>query len=122
MTSTRTGTGRHESEYLFHAASDLGRAQMRHLEKLLDESTTALLSKAGPHPGSRCLEVGAGGGSIARWMAQSAGAEGEVAAVDLDTDHLASTPGVQVHQHDITDGIPVDGEFDLIHARLVMLH
>lgn len=122
MTSTRTGTGRHESEHLFHTASDLGRAQMRHLEDLLDESTTALLSATDPQPGSRCLEVGAGGGSIARWMAERAGPAGEVVAVDLDTDHLVIAPGVQIHQHDITEGPPVEGEFDLIHARLVMLH
>lgn len=43
-------------------------------------------------------------------------------SVDLDTTHLTDLPGVEVHRHDINDGLPVDGPFDLIHARLVLMH
>lgn len=101
------------------STADLGHAQMRYAEALLDGPTTELLWTTRPQPGWRCLEVGAGGGSIARWMAHRTG--GEVDAVDLDTDHLEHIPGVTVHRHDINDGLPVAGPYDLIHARLVLL-
>ena len=42
-------------------------------------------------------------------------------AIDLDVDHLASSPGVEAFQHDIRDGVPT-GPFDLIHARFVLVH
>lgn len=123
MIRTTAGTAEPPGrEYLFRTASDLGHAQMRYLEALLDGPTTDLLSTTRPRPGWRCLEVGAGGGSVARWMAQRTAPGGEVVAVDLTTERLGGIPGVTAHQHDITEGLPVDGPFDLIHARLVMLH
>lgn len=118
----RTTADTHERDYLFSSATDLGYAQLRYIEALLDGPTTELLWTTRPQPGWRCLEIGAGGGSIARWMAQRSAPGGDVTAVDLDTDHLEHLPGVTAHRHDINDGLPVEGTFDLIHARLVLLH
>lgn len=103
------------------AASDLDYAQMRYVEALLDGPSTELLWTTRPQPGWRCLEIGAGGGSIARWLEQRTSPGGEVHAVDLDTDLLERIPGVTAHRHDINDGLPVEGPFDLVHARLVLL-
>lgn len=111
-----------EKDYIFDTSSDLGRHHMDCLENVLDGPTTRLLEAIGVRPGQRCLDLGAGGGSITRWLAERTGPTGKVVAVDIATDHLVEAPGIEVHRHDIVDGLPVDGPFDLIHARLVLVH
>jgi SAM-dependent methyltransferase len=54
------------------------------ISELYDPTTIAHLSRRGVAPGWRCLEVGAGGGSIARWMADRVGPTGYVLATDID--------------------------------------
>ena len=74
--------------------------------------------------GWRCLEVGAGGGSIARWLAQRVGPRGHVLATDVDTRFLEALagPNLVVRRHDVTaDPLPA-ATFDLAHARLVLGH
>ncbi len=64
---------------------------------------------------SRCLEVGAGKGVMARWMAERAG---HVLAVDIET-KLDTGPNLEVRKLDLTsDSIP-EG-WDVIHARQVL--
>lgn len=109
-------------EYLFDTGSDLGRRQVDHLENLVDRPTKLFLGDTDIQPGQRCLELGAGGGSIARWMAERTGPGGEVVAVDLKVDYLDPHPGVEIRCHDVNDGLPADGGFDVIHARLLLLH
>ncbi|HEX6359147.1 methyltransferase domain-containing protein [Actinophytocola sp.] len=92
------------------------------LQQLFDGDSEKLLERAGLAPGWRCLEVGAGAGSVARILADRAGAT-NVTATDLDTTLLAplAESGVRVLRHDVTtDEAP--GEFDLIHTRLVLEH
>lgn len=107
------------TEYLFDTGSDLGRDHMTYLAQMLDETTVACLEATGIGRGQRCLDIGAGGGSITRWLARRTGS---VVAVDIDVAHLEAGDGVVVHQHDLNDGLPDDGPFDLIHARLTLLH
>ncbi|WP_158891634.1 class I SAM-dependent methyltransferase [Amycolatopsis anabasis] len=109
-------------QYLLDTGSELGREQMDHLERLLDGTTTACLDEIGIEPGRRCLDLGAGGGSITRWLAERTGPGGTVVSVDLDTGYLVPGPGIEVHRHDINDGLPVDGPFHLIHTRLLLMH
>lgn len=107
--------------YMFNTASDHGGTQVQCLEEIYDDPTTELLGGTGMRPGWRGLELGAGGGSIARWMADRI-TPGEVIAVDIDTARLEVGPDVRVIEHDIHDGLPVDGTFDIIHARLLLMH
>src|SRR4051794_10473389 len=92
------------------------------LEALLDDGTIGHLAARGPQPGWRCLEVGAGGGSIANWMARTVAPGGRVLATDLDVTVLREqvADGVEVAAHDITTDPLPDGSFDLIHARLLL--
>ncbi|MGH3773082.1 MAG: class I SAM-dependent methyltransferase [Pseudonocardiaceae bacterium] len=72
--------------------------------------------------GWSCLEVGAGIGSIARWLAQRVGRTGRVVATDLDTRFFEDAAGanLDVWRHDITrDSLPVT-EFDLVHVRWLL--
>jgi SAM-dependent methyltransferase len=94
----------------------------RHLAGILDEFTFARLSTVGDLAGRRCLEVGAGGGSVARWLAGRVGPTGRVLATDLKTLHLPTDQGYEVERNDLTlDPVPA-GPWDLIHARLVLMH
>jgi SAM-dependent methyltransferase len=99
------------------------RERLRALAGMLDPATTGHLAELGVGQGWRCLEVGAGEGSIARWLSARVG-PGSVVATDLDTRFLDVPAGgnVEVLRHDITAD-PHPGEpFDLIHARYVLMH
>ena len=92
------------------------------IEATWDAGTRALLESLGVGPGGRCLEAGAGGGSIAAWMAERVGPDGSVLATDIDTTHLEPLANdvLEVRRHDLVhDELPA-GSFDLAHARSVV--
>jgi SAM-dependent methyltransferase len=91
------------------------------LAELFDPSTFRRMDALGLSPGWRVWEVGAGGHRVPSWIAGRTG--GSVLATDIDTSWLdADSPAVEVRRHDIgTDPAP-DGLFDLVHARLVLVH
>ncbi|HEY2158132.1 MAG TPA: methyltransferase domain-containing protein [Isosphaeraceae bacterium] len=86
--------------------------------------TTRRLDGLGIGVGWRCLEVGAGEGGIARWMADRVGPSGRVVAADIDTRFLDRTGPTQleVRRLDITVDDPEPAAFDLIHCRMVLQH
>lgn len=47
---------------------------------------------------------------------------GRVLAIGIDPSRLTEGPGLEVRRHDINDGAPAGEAFDLIHARLVLMH
>ena len=93
------------------------------LEHLFDPGSRRLRELV--KPGWRCLEVGAGRGSMATWLAERVGPSGHVVAIDIDVGYLAQrdVPNLVVRQHDILDD-PVDdldpGSFDLVCSRLTL--
>lgn len=106
-----------------HAGGDESR-RLQLLEERLDPTTVRRIERLGLASGARCLEVGAGRGSIARWLCGHVGPLGRVTATDLETDFLAelSLPNLEVLRHDVrTDDFP-ERAFDLIHARTVLMH
>ncbi|WP_374999622.1 class I SAM-dependent methyltransferase [Aeromicrobium sp. CTD01-1L150] len=110
------------SEYVLDSATDLGRQQLGHLERLLDEQTTSFIGAVAARPGHHCLDVGSGGGAVARWMAGRVAPTGSVVAVDVEDTHLDVPEDVTVYRHDINDGLPVAGPFDVVHTRLLLMH
>jgi SAM-dependent methyltransferase len=78
-------------------------------------------------PGWRCLELGAGRGSMAGWLAEQVGPDGHVVAIDIDTRYLQrlDLPNLEVVEHNVLDD-PLEvlgpGSFDLICARFVLFH
>src|SRR5882757_5417548 len=94
------------------------------LAAMYDPVTIRHLENLGVSPGWRCLEVGGGGGSIAAWLAARVGPTGHVLATDLDPRFLdeSKAPNLEVRRHNIvTESLP-EATFDLIHARLVLIH
>jgi SAM-dependent methyltransferase len=73
-------------------------------------------------PGWRCLEVGAGRGSMAVWLAKQVGESGYVVATDIDLTYLKrlDVPNLEVRQHNILDdSLDALGvrSFDLVCSR-----
>jgi hypothetical protein len=54
------------------------------LDQAFDAVSIGHLQRLGVGTGARCLEIGAGSGSIARWLAGQVGPAGQVVATDLD--------------------------------------
>ncbi|MCX5425760.1 trans-aconitate 2-methyltransferase [Streptomyces sp. NBC_00078] len=89
-----------------------------------DDITVARLRALGVGPGWRCLDVGAGTGTVARRLLEEAGVT-SVLAVDRDVRFLAerAVPGLDVTEADITaPGFVTGRRFRLVHARFVLMH
>lgn len=94
------------------------------LERQLDPVSRAAIGQLGLTAGWRCWEAGAGGGSMARWLAGQVTGSGSVLATDIDISGLPDPhpANLSVARHDLErEEMPADG-FDLIHARLVLEH
>jgi SAM-dependent methyltransferase len=100
-------------------------ARLEAVEELLDPGSKRLLAEAGMGPGTRFLEVGAGGGSIASWASELVGPSGRVVATDVDVRFLAplrQAENIEVREHDVVHDALEEGSFDVVHARLVLEH
>lgn len=119
---TTAVSGETDQRYLLDNAAHQTSGRFSGLETSLDANTKARLSALGITAGWRCLEVGAGSGSIARWMAERVGAHGHVLATDIDTRWIQGNgpSQLEVQSHDVVADPLAQGEFDLIHARLVL--
>lgn len=113
-----------ESPYLMSNTHPETAARFDGLEQTFDPVSIGHLTRVGVNPGARCLEIGTGGGSIARWLAARVGPEGQVMAVDLDTRWFQhdGSPQLEVRQLDVMTGPIPEGPWDLIHERLVLQH
>ncbi|AYV32641.1 hypothetical protein EES41_38405 (plasmid) [Streptomyces sp. ADI95-16] len=120
----RPGAGRY-GEALFRPEQPGEGDRIDHAALVYDPFTRQRLRSLGVGPGWRCLEAGAGTGTIARWLAEEAGAD-EVVALDRDTSRLEplAGPRLRVRAADLTRiaDEPDLGTFDLVHARFVLMH
>ncbi|OLB64374.1 MAG: hypothetical protein AUI10_11430 [Actinobacteria bacterium 13_2_20CM_2_72_6] len=91
------------------------------LAALLDPFTRDRIAALLDVYGNRVLELGAGGGSIARDLAYNVGPTGQVFAVDIKPRLAFAHPRMSVVQADATtDRLPTN--VDLVHARLTLAH
>jgi Methyltransferase domain len=97
--------------------------RLRLLEAWGDPDTHTVLRTVGLRPTWRCLEIGAGAGSVARWLSGQC-ADGSVVAVDTDTRYCGPPDRDNLSWR--TDDIrAIDfpaGSFDLVHSRLTFCH
>jgi len=85
--------------------------------------TRGHVDRLGIGAGWRCWEVGAGGPGIPAALAAAVGPTGYVLATDIDPSWLTAGDGYEVRRHDVAaDPPPEPGTFDLVHARLVLIH
>ncbi len=108
--------------YTFDNDDPVAAERLKLLSAVLDEFTISRLSSLGDLAGRRCLELGAGNGSIAGWLADQAGPSGRVLVTDINTRHIPPDRRYAVVRHDLTSDPLPDGPWDVIHARLVLRH
>lgn len=93
------------------------------LEASRDPGTIERLERIGVGSGWRCLEVGAGRGSIAHWLADRVGPTGSVVAADIDPRFLTGMPAnVHVRLLDVRADQLEAGAYDLVHCRALLMH
>lgn len=115
--------GTQSVDYAFSNSAPQADQHLSSLEEYLDPVTVACLRELVPAgSGMRCLELGPGRGSMTHWLVDRVGPAGRVVAIDRDPSQLASAANLEIVRHDLQQGLPVAGRFDLVHARLVMLH
>ncbi len=122
MSTALEGTAPRSARYVFDNDNVHARDQHRCLADMLDPMTTARLDHLGVGDGWNCLEIGAGGGSVAGWLARRVAPSGRVLATDIKPGHIRPAPCLHVKRHDVVHDRLPEGAFDLIHARLVLLH
>jgi SAM-dependent methyltransferase len=121
MTTTTSTTA---ETYTLDNGWEQARRRLRLLEQCYDASTTRRLAAIGVSSGWRCLELGAGGGSVAAFLARQVGPQGTVTAVDIDTRFVAEiqAENLEVVETDVAAaGLPRD-TFDLVHCRALLMH
>lgn len=107
-------------------------ATRRHYETLaalFDATTFRHIDRLGIDAGWHCWEVGTGGPSVPRWLSGRVGPTGRVLATDIDVSSLPDTADspvperpYEVRRHDVAAEPPPPEGFDLVHARLVLVH
>lgn len=113
-----------DSAYLLENAGTEAAARFAALSAIFDPGTIRHLEERGVGRGWHCLEVGGGGGSIATWLAERVGPTGHVLVTDIDPRFLETLklPNLEVRCHNIAADPMPEAAFDLVHARLVLLH
>jgi ubiquinone/menaquinone biosynthesis C-methylase UbiE len=114
-----------EHQYVLSQAADAPeRERLSLLEQTADPLSQRRLAALGIQLGWHCLEVGAGHGSIARWLAAQVGPQGRVVATDINPRFLTEMqlPNVEVRQHDIRSDSLEPDTYNLAHCRSVLMH
>ena len=104
-------------------SSEAGR-RFDSLAELFNPVTIRHFDALGIAAGWHCWEVGVGGPSVPEWLSSRVGPSGHVLATDIDVTWTHSLDGgnVEVRQHDVASDEGPPGVFDLVHARLVLIH
>ena len=114
------------SGYVYDQAWKRERTRLQGIETMFDAISREHLLAVGIAPGWRCLEVGGGAGSVARWMASAVAPSGSVVATDIDPRHITDGAprggALEVRKHDIVSDPLEHGMYDLVHARMVLEH
>ena len=111
-----------EEEYLLDNQQAEAGQRFDALAELFNPSTFRHFATVGLGLGWRVWEVGAGGQTVPTWLAEQVGPQGRVLATDIDTSWMRPTSGFEIRRHDVGVDPAPDGPFDLVHARLLLVH
>jgi SAM-dependent methyltransferase len=113
-----------ETFYTFENSGTQAATRFSALVDIFDPGTIRHLTEIGVGSGWHCMEIGAGGGSIATWLCDRVGGNGQVLATDIDTRFLEALnrSNLEVSRHDIASDPLPQARFDLVHFRLVLGH
>jgi SAM-dependent methyltransferase len=119
------GKGLSEHRYLHSVEQD--EVELKRLgiqAEIIDPISVHRLETVGIVEGWKCLEVGAGAGSIARWLSTRVGPSGKVVATDIDLRFLRrlSASNLEIRQHNILEDVLEKDHYDLVHCRCLLMH
>jgi ubiquinone/menaquinone biosynthesis C-methylase UbiE len=98
------------------------RERLSLIEQTWDPVTIRNLEMLGVSSGWKCLDVGAGYGSITSWLAERVGSNGKIVATDIRAElHHKVSETVEVRQHDILKDDLEKDYYDLVHCRSPIL-
>jgi SAM-dependent methyltransferase len=130
VTSVQADTAEATPYALGHTAAEYDR--LRRQAQLWEGATERLLDRVRLSVGARCLDAGCGPGETMRQLAQRVGPGGRVVGIDVDEtlgglalDRLHGDGHQQCSfvAHNLSDDGPIpEGPFDLVYARLLLLH
>jgi ubiquinone/menaquinone biosynthesis C-methylase UbiE len=114
------------SEHRYIASDEKDQVEvnrLRTLEGIFDRSTKRHLETIGVSEGWKCLEIGAGTGSVAQWLSTRIGSAGKIVATEINTRflRLLSAPNIEIRQHDITRDDLETGQYDLVYCRTLLM-
>jgi 2-polyprenyl-3-methyl-5-hydroxy-6-metoxy-1,4-benzoquinol methylase len=98
--------------------------RLRLMSGLLDPSSRFHLQRIGVAKGWRCLEIGAGNGSVSEWLAEQVGPSGHVLATDLRPDLMQGIArgNLDVRAFDVVNDESPGAPFDLVAIRALLHH
>jgi ubiquinone/menaquinone biosynthesis C-methylase UbiE len=110
--------------YALDSAWHAERDRLDSLTRLYDAGTLEVIHRLGVAGGWNCLDVGAGTGSLAQRLVDLVAPTGHVTALDIDTRFLDPLQSEQLsaERSDVTREPLPEGQFDLVHARLLLEH
>jgi SAM-dependent methyltransferase len=114
-----------EEQYILaQSPEEIEEQRLGILESIGDSVTIRRMKELGVCPGWRCLEVGAGRGSIARWLAKHVGSTGHVVATDIDLRFLERirASNLEVVRHNVCEEDFEPSAYDLVHCRALLMH
>ncbi|MGH3613354.1 MAG: class I SAM-dependent methyltransferase [Pseudonocardia sp.] len=100
------------------------RLRLETVAALTDPATIRYLTEIGVSEGWVCAEVGAGAGSIARWLSNRVGHFGQVHAIDIEPAYMGdlAAPNLEIRKQDITKTPLAENTYDLIHCKILLMH
>jgi SAM-dependent methyltransferase len=114
-----------EERYIYSAEKDDVELERLGLQaSAIDPVTIRHLMTIGVTEGWKCLEVGAGTGTIGQWLSRRVGSTGSVVATDIDLRFLERlrAPNLEVRRHDILNDDLEQDAYDLVHCRKLLEH
>lgn len=123
MVVDQSGPSDRYSTGMLSKDSPTERERLEAIQRNVDSHTVAILDGLPITSSWNCLELGAGAGSIAYWLANRC-PDGRVVAVDIDTRYLDATraSNLEIQQVDVTAQGYAPAGFDLVHARYLFCH
>ena len=118
-------TEQYNDRYIMsHNPDDAESSRLALLEASFDPNSRQQLLALGVRAGWRCLEIGSGRGSMARWLADQVGPTGHMVAVDINPRFLdaIAAPNIEIRQTNIVTDELETGAFDLVFCRAVLEH
>ncbi|UCC16288.1 MAG: class I SAM-dependent methyltransferase [Dehalococcoidales bacterium] len=113
-----------EDKYLSSEMSvDADRERLSPLEQTYDPASIRHLEMLGVTSGWKCLDVGAGFGSITTWLSERVAPDGKVVATDIRPElHRQSADIIEIREHDILKDELEKDYYDLVHCRSLLQH